>query len=140
MRVERKVKEGDKERIQVIEGRVIARKHGNQAGATITVRKIASGVGVEFIFPLHSPRIKSIKVVKRSKTKRSKLYYLRGRSGKSARMKNDREVVVKEEGKAGKAEEVKEKKEKEVKGSKKRGEGKKKKEKSEKQEKKDKNK
>ncbi|MBD3300573.1 MAG: 50S ribosomal protein L19 [Candidatus Moranbacteria bacterium] len=100
VRVNRKVKEGDKERIQVIEGTVIARKHGNEKGATITVRKMASGVGVEFIFPLNSPLVEQIKILKRHKVKRSKLYYLRKRSGKDSRLieKNDELLEAETEG------------------------------------------
>jgi large subunit ribosomal protein L19 len=90
--VERKVIEGEKERIQAIEGIVIAKKHGDQIGATITVRKIASGVGVEFVFPLNSPQIKKIEVIKRSKVGRAKLYYLRGRSGKRSKMKESKAI------------------------------------------------
>ncbi len=94
VKVERKVIEGDKERIQVIEGVVIARKHGNQPGATITVRKIASGVGVEFVFPLNSPQIKKIEVLKSSKVNRAKLYYLRKRFGKAGRMKEGKNTAA----------------------------------------------
>ncbi|MEA3273011.1 MAG: 50S ribosomal protein L19 [Patescibacteria group bacterium] len=90
--VERKVIEGEKERIQAIEGVVIAKKHGNQMGATITVRKIASGVGVEFVFPLNSPQIKKIEVVKRAKVRRAKLYYLRDRLGKASKMKESKTI------------------------------------------------
>lgn len=77
VRVHQKVKEGDKERTQVFEGLVIARKHGREAGSTITVRKVISGVGVERIFPLYSPTIEKIELVKREKVRRAKLYYLR---------------------------------------------------------------
>ncbi len=75
--VHQKIKEKGKERVQIFEGIVIARKHGASAEATFTVRKIASGVGVERIFPLHSQHIAKIKVVKRAKPRRAKLYYLR---------------------------------------------------------------
>jgi large subunit ribosomal protein L19 len=87
VRVHQKVKEGEKERIQVFEGLVLARKHGKGLNATITVRKVASGVGVERIFPLHTPTIDKIEVVKRSKIRRSKLYYLREARGKRAKLK-----------------------------------------------------
>ena len=72
----------DKERIQVFEGLVIARKHGKEMGATITVRKIISEVGVERIFPLHSPTLEKIEILKRGKVRRAKLYYLRKVKGK----------------------------------------------------------
>lgn len=80
-------KEKDKEKIQVFEGIVIARKHGREIGATITVRKIIDGIGVERIFPLHLPTIEKIEVLRRSKTRRAKLYYLRKAKGKRARLK-----------------------------------------------------
>ncbi len=76
-----------KERIQVFEGIVIARKHNKEIGATITVRKVVGGIGVERIFPLHLPTIKKIEIIKRSKTRRAKLYYLRKAKGKRARLK-----------------------------------------------------
>jgi large subunit ribosomal protein L19 len=77
VRVYQKVKEDEKERTQVFEGIVIARKHGNEIGATITVRKEISGIGVEKIFPIHSPTIEKIEILKEGKRKRAKLYYLR---------------------------------------------------------------
>ena len=78
VRVQVKIKEGDKERIQKYEGLVISRRGGQGLSATITVRKIAEGVGVERIFPLHSPLISKIEVVKQAKVKRAKLYYVKG--------------------------------------------------------------
>ncbi len=87
VRVHEKIKEKDKERIQVFEGIIIARKHGKGPSATFTVRKISQGVGVEKTFPLFSPNISKIEIVKRTKVRRAKLYYLRERAGKSARMK-----------------------------------------------------
>jgi len=75
--VYQKVKEKDKERLQAFEGIVIARKHGRGISATITVRALISGVGVEKIFPLHSPVIEKIEILKRGKVRRAKLYYLR---------------------------------------------------------------
>ncbi len=86
VRVHAKVVEGNKERIQVFEGLVIARKHGGLR-ETITVRKISNGVGVERTFLLHSPRIDKIEVVRRGKVRRAKLYYLRSKIGKAARIK-----------------------------------------------------
>jgi len=80
-----KTVEGDKERIQVFEGVVIAKK-GRNNRETFTVRKISYGVGVERVFPLHSPFIEDIKVTKRGRVRRAKLYYLRSRKGKSARI------------------------------------------------------
>ena len=87
IRVHQKIKEKDKERLQVFEGLVIARRHGKEAGATITVRKVVSGVGVEKIFPVHSPVIDRIETVKRGKVRRAKLYYLREAKGRKARLK-----------------------------------------------------
>lgn len=86
VRVHVKIKEGDKYRIQVFEGVVIAvRRSGS--GSSFTVRKISFGYGVERIFPVHSPVINKIEVVKSGKVRRAKLYYLRGRKGKAARLK-----------------------------------------------------
>ncbi len=77
VKVFQKIKEKDKYRIQAFEGLVLSRKHGNEAGGTFTVRRIASGVGVEKIFPLYSPLIDKIEVVKRAKVRRAKLYHIR---------------------------------------------------------------
>lgn len=87
VRVSQKIKEGDKERIQSFEGLVIARKHGKEMGSTVTIRKTISGVGVERIFPLHSPTIEKIEILKREKVRRAKLYYLRKLKGKGAKLK-----------------------------------------------------
>ena len=86
VRVHVKVKEGSRERIQVFEGTVIAKKHGG-IEETITVRRISYGVGVEKVFPVHSPSIDHIEVVRNGKVRRAKLYYLRGRGGKGAKVK-----------------------------------------------------
>jgi large subunit ribosomal protein L19 len=86
LKVNVRVREGDKERIQAFEGVCIARKHGG-VNETFTVRKISSGVGVERIFPLHSPMLQSIVVVRRGQVRRAKLYYLRNLRGKAARIK-----------------------------------------------------
>lgn len=77
VRVHQKIQDKGKTRIQIFEGLVLARKHGNEPGATFTVRKVASGVGVEKIFPLYSPNIDKIEIVRRAKVRRSKLYYIR---------------------------------------------------------------
>lgn len=84
-----RVVEGNKEREQAFQGVVIKHKGGG-AGETFTVRKISSGIGVERVFPVHSPNLKSVKVVRRGKVRRSKLYYLRDRVGKAARIKEKR--------------------------------------------------
>ena len=81
-----KVKEGNRERIQVFEGTVIAKKHGG-IEETFTVRRISYGVGVEKVFPLHAPSIEKVEVVRHGKVRRAKLYYLRGRVGKAAKIK-----------------------------------------------------
>jgi len=83
------VKEGDKERSQIFEGVVIGRK-GSGTNETFTVRKISSGIGVERVFPLHSPQITKIQRVRRGRVRRSKLYYLRELKGKSARIREKR--------------------------------------------------
>jgi len=85
VKVHMRVVEGEKERIQVVEGVVIARKH-ESIRETFTVRKISSGIGVERIFPLHSPRVEKIEVVRSGKVRRAKLYYLRKLKGKAARL------------------------------------------------------
>ncbi|MGF1637061.1 MAG: 50S ribosomal protein L19 [Cyclobacteriaceae bacterium] len=82
-----KIKEGNKERIQNFQGTVIQRRHENSSGETFTVRKISSGIGVERIFPLLSPNIDSITVIRKGKVRRARLFYLRGRQGKAARIK-----------------------------------------------------
>jgi len=92
VKVYQRVKEGNKERIQPFEGLVIAQKHGRGLNGTFTVRKIAEGVGVERIYPLHSPTIDKIEILKTSEVRRAKLYYMRERFGKSARMKNTQET------------------------------------------------
>jgi large subunit ribosomal protein L19 len=86
VRVHVKIKEGDKYRIQIFEGVVISLKR-NGISSTFTVRKVTSGYGVERIFPLHSPIIEKMEVVKQGKVRRARLYYLRGRRGKAARLK-----------------------------------------------------
>ena len=89
VRVHVKVIEGEKERLQAFEG-VVIRKRGESVRASFTVRRISYGVGVERTFPLHSPRIERVEVVRRSRVRRSKLYYLRGLAGKAARLREKR--------------------------------------------------
>jgi len=84
-----KIKEGEKERIQVFQGVVIRRRRGN-TGATFTVRKVSYGIGVERIFPLHSPIIDKIEIITRGRVRRARLYYLRNLRGKAARIKEKR--------------------------------------------------
>jgi len=91
VRVHARVIEGNRERVQVFEGVVIGRSGGNGARATFTVRKLSFGVGVERIFPLHSPIIQEIEVMRRGDVRRAKLYYLRGRVGKATRIKEKRD-------------------------------------------------
>ena len=98
VRVHQKITEGDKSRIQIFEGLLISRKHGNEAGGTFTVRKVIDGVGVERIFPFYSPNIDKIEVVRKSKTRRAKLYNVREKAAKEIRRKmkniiNAKEVV-----------------------------------------------
>lgn len=89
VRVHIRIVEGAKERVQVVEG-IIIKMRGSQNRKTITVRKVSFGVGVERIFPLHSPRVEKVEVVKHSKVRRAKLYYLRELRGKAARLKEVR--------------------------------------------------
>ncbi len=86
VKVHIKVKEGNRERIQVFEGTVIAKKHGG-IEETFTVRRVSYGVGVEKVFPLHAPAVERIELVRHGKVRRAKLYYLRDRVGKSAKLK-----------------------------------------------------
>lgn len=86
VRVHVKIKEGTRERIQVFEGTIIAKKHGG-VEQTITVRRLSYGVGVEKVFPVHSPNIVNVETVRRGKVRRAKLYYLRDRVGKAAKVK-----------------------------------------------------
>ena len=86
VRVHLKVKEGNRERIQIFEGTVIAKKHGG-IEETFTVRRISYGIGVEKVFPLHAPSIEKVEVVRHGKVRRAKLYYLRDRVGKAAKIK-----------------------------------------------------
>ena len=87
VRVIQKIKEGDKERLTPFEGLVIARKHGKEPGATVTLRKVVDGIGVERIFPVHSPTISKIEILRRSKVRRAKLYYIREKAAREVRKK-----------------------------------------------------
>ena len=92
VRVSVKIREGDKERLQAFEGTIIAMKHGG-ISETFTVRRIAHGVGIERVFPIHSPNVVTVDVLRHGRVRRAKLYYLRDRVGKAARV---REKIVKE--------------------------------------------
>lgn len=94
VRVMQKIEEKGKYRLQAFEGLVLARKHGTEAGATFTVRRVASGVGVEKIFPLYSPTIDKIEIVKRARVRRAKLYYIREKVSREARRQLRRSRVV----------------------------------------------
>jgi len=109
VKVYQKIKEKEKDRIQVFEGLVIAKKHGKGVSGTITIRKVISGVGVEKVFPIHAPMIDKIEIVKRGKVRRAKLYYLRTAKGKKAKLKRKdfKAAVVEEEPKTEAKEEVK---------------------------------
>jgi len=87
VKVYQKIKEGEKVRTVAFEGLVIARKHGRELGATFTVRRVVDGIGVERIFPFHSPTIEKIEVLRRSKVRRAKLYYLREKAAREIRKK-----------------------------------------------------
>lgn len=87
VRVKQKIKEGDKERSTVFEGLVLARKHGQGVSATFTVRKVVDGIGVERVFPLHSPVTTKIEILRRAKVRRAKLYYIRDKAAREVRKK-----------------------------------------------------
>ena len=101
VRVHFRIVEGDKERVQVVEG-VVIKMRGSQNRKTITVRKVSFGVGVERIFPLHSPRVEKVEIVKHAKIRQAKLYYLRELRGKAARLKEIRPQRAKGKSKASK--------------------------------------
>jgi large subunit ribosomal protein L19 len=94
VRVHQKIQDKGKTRIQIFEGVVLARKHGDEPGATFTVRKVASGVGVEKIFPLYSPLIDKLEIVKRAKVRRSKLYYIREKVAREVKRQMRRITAV----------------------------------------------
>ena len=87
VRVQVKIKEGERERLQAFEGTVIAKKHGG-ISETFTVRRLSHGVGVERVFPIHSPNVHSVEIIRSGRVRRSKLYYLRDRVGKAAKVKD----------------------------------------------------
>ena len=87
VKVHVKIKEGEKFRIQIFEGTVIAKKHGG-INETFTVRRVAHGCGIERVFPLHSPTVEKVELVRNGKVRRAKLYYLRDRVGKAAKVKS----------------------------------------------------
>lgn len=99
VRVYQKIQEKGKTRIQLFEGLVLARKHGNEAGATFTVRKVVDGIGVERIFPLYSPLIDRIEIIRRAKVRRAKLYYIREKVAREIKrqMRKMQNVHIKEE-------------------------------------------
>jgi large subunit ribosomal protein L19 len=97
VRVWQKIKEGEKFRLQAFEGLVLARKHGKEAGGTFTVRKVVDGVGVEKIFPLYSPLIDKVEILRRSKVRRSKLYFVREKVAKEIKRQMRHMVMMKEE-------------------------------------------
>lgn len=86
VRVQVRIQEGNRERLQAFEGTVIAKKHGGIA-ETLTVRRLSHGCGVERVFPIHSPKVASVELVRKGRVRRGKLYYLRGRVGKAAKVK-----------------------------------------------------
>ena len=88
IKVHNRIKEGSRERIQIFEGTVIAKKHGG-IQETFTVRRVSYGVGVEKTFPIHSPNVEKVEVIRKGKVRRAKLYYLRDRVGKAAKVKED---------------------------------------------------
>jgi len=92
-----KILEKGKTRLQAFEGLVLSRKHGTESGATFTIRKVASGVGVERIFPLYSPNIDRIEIIRKSKTRRSKLYYIRTKAVKEVKKRLKSVTLLKDE-------------------------------------------
>lgn len=94
VRVWQKIEEKGKVRLQVFEGLILARKHGREAGGTFTVRRVASGVGVEKIYPLYSPLIDRVEIVKRSRVRRAKLYFIRHKAAREARRQLRRSKMI----------------------------------------------
>ena len=94
VKVYQKIKEGEKPRTQALEGTIISKKHGNEAGGTITVRKVSGGFGVEKTFPVYLPSIEKVQVLKKSKVRRAKLYYLRDKTSREIRKKMKQTTVT----------------------------------------------
>ena len=94
VKVHQRIKEGEKTRVQAFEGTVIAKKHGNEAGGTITIRRVSGGIGVEKVFPLHLPSIEKVQVLKKPKVRRAKLYYLRDKTSREIRKKMKQKVAA----------------------------------------------
>ena len=93
VKVYQKIKEGDKTRAQAFEGTVISRKHGAEAGGTVTVRKVSGGYGIEKVFPVYLPSIEKVQVLKKSKVRRAKLYYLRDKTSREIKKKMKQQVA-----------------------------------------------
>ncbi len=117
VRVHRRVKEGSKERVQIIEGEIIAHKHGFEPGGSITLRRVTMGVAVELVIPLYSPLTEKMEVVKRQKVRRAKLYFLRRSKDRRIKLKEDMvaTAAIREENVRLKAEEKKAKEEAKIK-------------------------
>ena len=96
VKIYQKLKEGDKMRVQPFEGIIIAKKHGAGISGTITVRKVSAGIGIERVFPIHSPTIDKIEILKHAKVRRAKLYYIREKAAKEIRRKMKPTEVMKE--------------------------------------------
>ncbi|OGM96348.1 MAG: 50S ribosomal protein L19 [Candidatus Yanofskybacteria bacterium RIFCSPHIGHO2_02_FULL_38_22b] len=94
VKIHQKIKEGEKTRTQAFEGIIISKKHGNEAGGTITVRKVFGGFGVEKTFPIYLPSIEKVQILKKSKVRRAKLYYLRDKTSREIRKKMKQTVIT----------------------------------------------
>src|SRR3989338_284227 len=94
VKIFQKIKEGEKTRTQAFEGMVIAKKHGNEAGGTVTIRKVSGGIGIEKVFPVYLPSIEKVQVLKKPRVRRAKLYYLRDKTSREIKKKMKQEVTV----------------------------------------------
>lgn len=94
VKIHQRIKEGEKTRVQAFEGTVIAKKHGNQAGGTVTVRRVSNGFGVEKVFPMYLPSIEKVQVLKKPKVRRAKLYYLRDKTSREIKKKMKQEATA----------------------------------------------